>query len=167
MSFFNQYSFLMLIVLAGISLSVGLWRWRAAHPYLRTGLMAWYVLGALLLALATRYPPGTDAPQTPQQVEAMLNEGRPTLVMLYSNYCMGCVMSLPAVRSLSEELRAMSDLQWRVLLLDVHAQPASVMLERFAFRTTPTYILFDGQSRELWRANGVPSAQTLMDLVRA
>ncbi|MCS6836463.1 MAG: hypothetical protein NZ750_10650 [Anaerolineae bacterium] len=86
MSFFNQYSFLMMIVLAGLGLAVGLWRWRAGHPYVRAGLMAWYVLGALLLILATRYPPGTDVPQTPAQVESMLREGRPTLVMLYSNY---------------------------------------------------------------------------------
>jgi hypothetical protein len=85
-SFFNQYSFLLMIAGAGLALLVGLWRWREGHPYLRAGLLAWYVLGALLLALATRYPPGTDAPQTPEQVEAMLREGRPTLVMLYSNY---------------------------------------------------------------------------------
>ncbi|MCS6836462.1 MAG: hypothetical protein NZ750_10645 [Anaerolineae bacterium] len=75
-------------------------------------------------------------------------------------------MSLPAVRGLTEQLQSMSSLHWRVLLLDVHAQPASVMLERFAFRTTPTYILYDGQGDELWRANSVPSAGVLIALVR-
>jgi len=79
---------------------------------------------------------------------------------------MGCVTSLPAVRGLSEQLQSMSSLQWRVLLLDIHAQPTSAMLERFAFLSTPTYILYDGQGQEVWRANRVPSPESLLEALR-
>lgn len=86
MSFFNQYSFVVMLLSVGVVLALGLWRWRKGHPYVRAGLVAWYVFGALLLTLALRYPTGNLSPQTPAQVEALIGNQQPSFVMLYSRY---------------------------------------------------------------------------------
>lgn len=86
MQFFNQFSFALLLSGGAVVLALGLWRWRAAR-LLRLGLFAWYVFGALLLALALRYPVDADiSPATLAEAEARLNDDAPTFVMFYSNY---------------------------------------------------------------------------------
>ncbi|NJR12585.1 hypothetical protein HC776_01490 [bacterium] len=72
-------------------LAFGLWRWRRS-PWLRLGVLAWYVFGVLVVALAVRYPPSPYT--TPQAVEAAIGSGQPTFIMLYSNYCLGCLGTL-------------------------------------------------------------------------
>lgn len=86
MQFFNQFSFVLLLGGGAVLLALGLWRWRAAR-LLRLGIFAWYVFGALLLALALRYPVDAGiSPATLAEAEARLNDDAPTFVMFYSNY---------------------------------------------------------------------------------
>jgi hypothetical protein len=86
MSFFNQYSFLWMLAGLGALLALGLWRWRKGNPYVRAGLLAWYVFGALVLTLTLRYPTSTITPQSPEQVEALISNQQPSFVVLYSRY---------------------------------------------------------------------------------
>lgn len=85
MAFLNQFSFLLLAIGVGFALLVVVWYWRRANPLLRAGFLAWYLLGVLILALVWRYPAAPNL-KTASDVDAVLNNGRPTLVMLYSNY---------------------------------------------------------------------------------
>lgn len=85
MSFFNQYS---LIVVAGsgaLVFGAVLWCWHSLPLLLRAALWLAYIIGALLIAFSVRYPL-EDTPQTAAEVEALLNNGQPTFLMLYSNY---------------------------------------------------------------------------------
>jgi drug/metabolite transporter (DMT)-like permease len=85
MRFLNQYSFLLAALAIGLVLIVVLWRWHRAKPLLRIALLAWYGLGVLVVSLVWRYSATSDITTT-AQVNALLNAGRPTFVMLYSNY---------------------------------------------------------------------------------
>lgn len=150
-SLFNQFSFVTAILGLGILLAIGLRRWRRS-AWLRAGVMAWYVFGALLILLAVRYPASPYT--TPQAVESALMRGEPTLVMLYSNYCLGCIGTLPATQALVPELEAAGI---EPILLDIHSTPGRDLLTRFAFETTPTYIVFNAEGQEMLRARSLPS----------
>lgn len=152
-AFGNQFSFLIAIVGVGLLVVLALWRWHRPHPLLRLALFAWYALGALTFALILRYPATPDV-QRVEDVNAVLQNGNPTFVTLYSNYCLACVAALPAVRDLTAGLQNDGV---DALLLDIHAQPANAMLERFAFSVSPTYILYDAEGDEVWRGNSTPT----------
>jgi hypothetical protein len=80
----NQYSFVAATLVIGLLLAFGLWRWRRGPRLVRIGLLVVYVIGALGIAAASRYPD----PQVTSVAEAdtVLNSGQPVFVMLYSNY---------------------------------------------------------------------------------
>ncbi len=85
MNFFNQYSFLLLAGSAGVGLLGLLWRWQRGNPWVRAGIMAWYVFAVVGVAWLGRYP-ATPEITTAAQVETYLNNGSPSLLLLYSNY---------------------------------------------------------------------------------
>ncbi|MBN2469805.1 MAG: hypothetical protein JXN59_03685 [Anaerolineae bacterium] len=84
MGFLNQYSYVLFAVLLGAGLGVSLWRWKRAPLALRAGLMVIFVVAAVGVQLARRYP--TPQIATLDEAEAILNNEQPTFVMLYSNY---------------------------------------------------------------------------------
>jgi hypothetical protein len=43
------------------------------------------------------------------------------------------------------------------LLVDIHDEEGMVLRERFDFQLSPTYIVFDADGDEVWRANITPS----------
>ena len=86
MSVFNQYSLLFTLVGGGLLAAVIIWKWD--RPVLalpvRIGLMIAYVVVAVLIVLSVRYPDTTVA--SVADIDSALADGRPTFVMLYSNY---------------------------------------------------------------------------------
>jgi hypothetical protein len=150
-SFVNQFSFLLVSLGLGVLLALGLWRWRRSL-WMRAGVMAWYIFAVLLLALVLRYPPSPYT--TSQAVEAALVRGEPSFVMLYSNYCLGCIGALPAVREIVPELEAAGITP---ILLDIHSTPGRDLLSRFAFETSPTYLVFNAEGQETLRARSLPA----------
>jgi hypothetical protein len=81
---FNQYSFVFLSIFAGLILAAALWRWRRPPAALRAGLMALYIGGMVGLHFASRYADTFDGSLA--SADAILTDGNPTLLMLYSNY---------------------------------------------------------------------------------
>jgi hypothetical protein len=69
-----------------VALALGMWRWQNRSPYLRLGIVAWYVFGAIVVGIAVQYPTPDGTPETIADIETTLNNQRPTLVMLYSDY---------------------------------------------------------------------------------
>jgi hypothetical protein len=85
MATFNQYSYVFTAAIGGLLLAAGLWFWKGPSPALRAALMAAYLLGAVGVHFALRYRSAGEAANAAAVEEALAN-GRPTLVMLYSNY---------------------------------------------------------------------------------
>jgi hypothetical protein len=50
-----------------------------------------------------------------------------------------------------------------VLLIDVQEEPGLSVLERFAFRTTPTYLIYDGDGEERLRTPVTPDIATVLE----
>ncbi len=161
MQFFNQFSFLIFSAVGGVVLALLLWRWQRPPLLLRGALMAAYAVGIVLVALLVRYPVGTV--DSAEQVEATLNNGNPSLVMLYSNYCVGCMVALPGVRALQNDL---ADTPINFILLNIHERPGSSLLERFRFEISPTFLLFDRNGQEVLRSSSLPDAAAVRALVQ-
>jgi thiol-disulfide isomerase/thioredoxin len=150
MALFAQFSFLIATLVGGALLLLGLWRWQRGNPYARAGIFAWYVLGVLVIGLVFRYPAANAA--TPADVERILDNGKPTLVMLYSNFCLGCMAALPNVQAMLPDLQ---NANINVVLLDVNTSPARDMLARFDFVSTPTFLLYDADGAEIRRSGRI------------
>jgi hypothetical protein len=85
MAIFNQYSYVFTAVLGGLLVAAGLWFWKGPAPSLRVALMVAYLLGAIGVHFALRYRSAEESANA-AAVEDTLANGRPTLLMLYSNY---------------------------------------------------------------------------------
>ena len=161
MALFAQFSFLITTITGGLLLLLGLWRWQRGNPYLRAGILAWYVLGVLVIGLVFRYP--ATPVGTPADVERILDNGKPTLVMLYSNFCLGCMAVLPTVQAMVPDLQTANI---NVILLDVNTAPARAMLERFSFISTPTFLLYDAEGAEIRRSQRVLALAEILAAVQ-
>ena len=65
---------------------------------------------------------------------------------------------LPAVRRLETTLeRDGVD----VLLVNIHTEPGLTLIDRYSFKFSPTYILFDGVGLEIWRSNRRPDREQI------
>lgn len=84
MSIFNQYSLLFSLIIGGILLAYGLWRWQRPSRLIRLALFSGYVIAAIGIVLAVRYP--DTSVSSIAELDSTLDNGRPTFIMLYSNY---------------------------------------------------------------------------------
>jgi hypothetical protein len=85
MSIINQYSYVIFSAVVGVMLAAGLWMGKGAAPGLRIAALVVYLLGAVGLHFVLRYRPA-EGEVSATSAEAVLANGRPTFVMLYSNY---------------------------------------------------------------------------------
>jgi hypothetical protein len=74
--------------------------------------------------------------------------------MFYSNFCLGCLGTLPAVKAIVPDLESAGITP---ILLDVNTSPGRDLLERFEFETTPTYLVFNARGEETLRTRSLPS----------
>lgn len=152
MGFFNQYSFLIFSTIGGFALVIMLWRWTRPPLALRLTVLVFYTIGVVFFALNVRYTPSSV--ENAEQVETVLVNGQPTLLMFYSNYCVSCLASLPAVREMQT---ALVEQGVNVLLLNIHERPGSDLLERYRFEISPTYLVFNAAGQEVLRSNSLPT----------
>jgi thiol-disulfide isomerase/thioredoxin len=148
----NQFSFLTFSLLVGAVLIVIAWRWRRPHPIIRIGIVAAFALVVVMVGTTRRYP-ATPEVTSLSEVDAILNNDQPTFVMLYSNYCIGCMAALPDVRSLAGQLSG-EDID--TLLINIHDEIGQTLTEQFEFTFSPTYLVFASDGREVLRANSLP-----------
>jgi hypothetical protein len=84
MMIFNVFSYVFAVITLGAILALSVWGWRPKLPRVaRWGILIGYGISAILFNLLSRYPT-TD--QSTQAIEVVLGNGRPSFVMLYSNY---------------------------------------------------------------------------------
>lgn len=59
-------------------------------------------------------------------------------------------MARPSVDGLERDTRG----RMNVVRVDIQSQSADLVMARYGVRGTPTYILVDGEGREVWRQVG-------------
>jgi len=63
---------------------------------------------------------------------------------------MGCLAAKPVVDRIEIEFTG----KLRIIRLDIQSPAGHALADRYRFQFTPTFIFFDGQGEERWRAVG-------------
>ncbi|PJF34421.1 MAG: hypothetical protein CUN49_15755 [Candidatus Thermofonsia Clade 1 bacterium] len=157
MSFFNQFSFVIMSAVLLVAIGAVLWKAGRLSAVLRLG--AWLVALIALLGFWLAVRP-TDTPQVSAlaDVEARIGKGTPVVIELYSEYCLGCMAQSSAVSALEQALGERAS----VLRLSIHTEIGGALWARYQGETTPTFIILDGEGREVRRTNAVPSVAQVL-----
>ena len=162
MSIINQYSYILFSIAGGLILAGAMWRWRRpANVRIRVGVVVAYVAVIVLISSQLQFPSSNTEISSFVEVEAALNNGQPTFVMMYSHFCVGCIASLPSVRALESDLVEQGQ-PIDMLFLDIHTETGERARESLGFNITPTYILYDAAGKEVLRQNSTPSLGDLL-----
>lgn len=156
----NQYSYFWVVGVIGLLLVVGLLSWHGGERFLRLGIFVAYLIVIMGVYSRLQYP-ANEAASLPQ-VEAELRDGEPTLVVLYSQYCLACMAALPTVRDLEADLKPDGV---DTLIVDIHSDGGGDVAKYFHFKTSPTFILCDAEGKEIWRAHSAPSRAEVNNLL--
>jgi thiol-disulfide isomerase/thioredoxin len=153
---FNQYSAVLLgagILVGGLVLLRLLRvRWRTAAALLSL------VAVLLVFGWAMLRPNVADADSL-QMAESLIQNGRPTFVEFYSQFCLGCVAARPQVDALVTEIAN----EFNILRVDIHTDLGRQLRQRYTFSYSPEFVLFNGSGEEVWRAH-VPPLETELAL---
>ncbi|MCS7071684.1 MAG: thioredoxin family protein [Anaerolinea sp.] len=165
MSLANQFSYVLMSALAVVIILASIRMLTRPRPIVLTGIGAALVLAALGLFLLLR--PGTSDVDNLQAAEQILNNGQPTLVEFFSNYCAGCMGVRPVVDALVDELKRTRAGTFNVLRVDIHTGFGQTLSERYGFSFTPEFILLNGDGEEVWRGHAPPSVADIDRLIPA
>lgn len=156
MTLLNQFSYLFLA--AGLLL--GLAAWLALTGFSRRKLG---VFGVTVLVLALFWAwlrPGTGLTHSAAPTELVIREARtPVLVEFYSEYCVGCLAAEATLDALEAEFKG----RLSVVRLDMASATGQRLSAQLNAHFTPTFILFDAEGREIWRAVGELNAAAVRD----
>lgn len=155
----NQFSY---VIFSALSLAVaylGLHAVSKAQPrfnasWLNISLLS---LGVILTAGFLFVRPGLGNVQSPAQVQALIQNGRPTVIEFYSNYCIGCMGIEPQMQALTEDLSPTHD----VLRVDIHSALGRKLRQEIDFHYTPEIIVFNYQGDEIWRGHHIPQKSVI------
>lgn len=160
MSLLNQYSYIIISLIALVVSAVVLRRYAANGRIATAAVVA---LAVLLVAGYFLLRPGAGDVQSAGDAFAVIeNSGRPTVLEFFSNFCAGCL----AVRPVVDQLAAQIADEFNFVRVDIHTEPGRALRERYLFAYTPEFIVFDAAGREVWRAH-VPPDTNALDLARA
>lgn len=162
MAILNQYSAVLFALGGAVILGIGMWRLhRPSQAVLRLVTLGLYCLLALVLIASIQFPSSNTEIDNMEQIERLINNGRPTFVMMYSHFCVGCIASLPAMQNLDDEL-AQDGQALDLVFLDIHSALGRVARETLGFDYTPTYILYNAAGDEVMRTHTTPT----VDIIR-
>jgi thiol-disulfide isomerase/thioredoxin len=154
MSLANQYSFVIFSAAAVIGVLLFL-RWR------RASFRVLFAGGLLVSALALMFffvlRPGASDVGSVTDAQRLLNNGRPTLLEFFSNYCAGCLISRPEVDTLVNEVASRYPASLNILRVDIHTDFGRDLRAQYEFQYTPEFVLFDRAGVEVWRSHAPPS----------
>jgi len=155
MNILNQYSYV--LIAAGAIASI-YWllriQLRVRLPIVMTmqgTVIAVFILGFILLR------PGAGNVDDVQTSLDAIDNGKPTFLAFFSNYCTGCIAFQPIVESITAEYSP----EYNILRVDIHTQVGRDLREIYDFSFTPEFILFNTNGEEIWRDHIPPSSQQL------
>ena len=156
MDILNQYSYFVISlgILAGIILVL-----RYFSVSRRVIFSAVLGLAALILIGFFLLRPGFSDVNDVATARNIIQNGRPTMLEFFSNYCAGCM----AVRPVVEELVSDIEGEFNVIRVDIHSDTGRELRQQLAFSYTPEFILFNQNGEEVWRAH-VPPGETELEL---
>lgn len=147
MALVNQYSFLLLSLVALVLLAFFL---------LRDGARGsdWAALASLALGLFLAYAllrPGRSTNQRAEEVLDRIGSGQAVLVELQSPYCLGCMAMRPLMDSIEREHAG----RLVVIRLNVQESAGRTIADQVGLHATPSFLFFDATGREVWRSVGI------------
>lgn len=159
MNVINQFSYLLIGfgVLLG-SLVFLRQRIRASWPMVA---VTQFTFAVLFVAGFVFLRPGTSTVTDFDLARATIENGRPTFIEFYSNYCTGCIAVEPIVDAIVRDIEG----DFNVLRVDIHTTVGREMRTEYGFSFTPEFVLFNRGGQEVWRDHIPPSPEQL-DRVR-
>lgn len=159
MNIINQFSYL--LIGAGVLLGSFIYlrqQVRASWPFVvvtQLAVAALFVIGFFLLR------PGSSNVSDFDLAQSAIENGNPTFIEFYSNYCTGCIAVEPIVDRVVRDIEGEFD----VLRVDIHTPVGREMRVAYGFSFTPEFVLFDGSGQEVWRDH-IPPSSSQLDLAR-
>lgn len=154
MSVFNQFSYVLISAVVLVASVALLRRYnvdRRMIAVFTVAVIALSVSGALLLR------PGNSDVDSVQMARETINNGKPTLLEFFSNYCAGCLAVRPAVDLLAAEFEQ----ELNVVRIDIHSELGREIRQEWGFTYTPEFILLDRNGQEVWREHTLPTREQL------
>lgn len=93
--------------------------------------------------------------------EAIIGNGRPTMIEFFSNFCTACLVLRPTV---DDMIASLGD-DVNVLRVNIHSEEGQKMREAYNFSFTPEFVVLDGAGIEIWRDHAPPQLSALQALV--
>lgn len=149
MNILNQFSYIIISAIVMVASIVLLRRYAVDRRLMSAVVVALVILslsGFLLLR------PGASDVDSASATRAMIDNGRPTLLEFFSNYCAGCLALRPAVDLLASDIED----EFNILRIDIHTDFGREIRNQFDFTFTPEFILFDHTGQEIWRDHTLP-----------
>lgn len=160
MNIVNQYSYL-LALFGLIGICFLLLRKFGVHLLINITIQT-IIATALFIGLLLLRPGPSDV-NSIQEARSLLNNGRPTFMEFFSNYCGGCVAFRPIVENVVRDIKN----DFNILRIDIHTDFGRQLREEIGFSFTPEFILFNQQGAEVWRDHLPPSTNQLEALLAA
>lgn len=154
MNVLNQYSYI-LFSLAAIAVIVVLLRRLPRGRFISVLVGGLLVVGAVVGWTWLR--PGNSDVANLTAAESVIENGNPTLVEFFSNYCAFCITVRPTVDNLVESIETEYGDQFNILRVDIHTDFGRVLRQRYGFSFTPEFVLFDTAGDEIWRSHVPPT----------
>ena len=155
MNILNQYSYI--LIAAGTLVTI-YWllrtQLRIRLPVvvaMQAVVIAIFILGFILLR------PGAGNVDDVQISLQTIDNGKPTFLEFFSNYCTGCIAFQPIVESIEAEYSP----EYNILRVDIHTQVGRDLREIYDFSFTPEFVLFNTNGEEIWRDHIPPSDQQI------
>jgi thiol-disulfide isomerase/thioredoxin len=150
MNILNQFSYVVisLIILTASALVL---------LYLRTDRrVIGAAIGALLALMIAGYVllrPGASDVANVSEATALIQNGKPTFMEFFSNYCAGCLAIRPVVDELAKDLGD----EFNILRVDIHTDAGEELRAQYNFSYTPEFLLLNREGQEIWRGHNPPT----------
>lgn len=155
MNLINQFSYPLVILAALVLVFLFLRRLLQVRPVYVLTLQGLMLASALAFYLLLQ--PGSSSVDSVAQARQLIQNGRPTFLEFFSNYCGGCIVFQPLVSAIVEDFGDEFDF----LSVDIHTDFGRDLRRQLGFSFTPEYVLFDAAGQEVWRDHLPPSSEAL------
>lgn len=156
----NQYSYVVISVIVLFASLLILRRYLADRRIIAVAAISLIFLSVTGLFLLR---PGEGDVNDTALAVATIQNGKPTFLEFFSNYCAGCMAIRPVVDQITTDLGD----DFNVIRIDIHTNVGRTLRDRYDFTYTPEFILFDRQGQELWRGHTPPFDEQISQAIAA
>ena len=149
MQILNQFSYVIISAIVLLA-SIVLMRRYGINRRLMSAVVGALVVFSLSSFFLLR--PGVSDVDSASSMRTMIENGKPTLLEFFSNYCAGCLALRPAVDLLASDIES----EFNILRIDIHTDLGREIRNQFGFTFTPEFVLFDNTGQEIWRDHTLP-----------